>query len=164
MCWLLAILVFSWGFTICYASYVRKHACKMSLEERHDFNLYLYHHKYWKNPILANQALLNNAIILVKMKQYEQAAQALDAMHIEKCKAKEMKLIYFLRIIIASFEDNEEKIEKAKIRYTGIKDDAGNYPASELVENWIQMNDLEQMTACLEQIKPVKKNTQVLLS
>ena len=37
-----------------------------------------------KNPILANQALLNNAIILVKMKQYEQAAQALDAMHIEK--------------------------------------------------------------------------------
>ncbi|MFR3343052.1 MAG: hypothetical protein ACLTS6_02600 [Anaerobutyricum sp.] len=38
------------------------------------------HHKYWKNPILANQALLNNAIILVKMKQYEQAAQALDAM------------------------------------------------------------------------------------
>ena len=157
LCWLLAILVFSWGFTICYASYVRKHACKMSLEERHDFNLYLYHHKYWKNPILANQALLNNAIILVKMKQYEQATQALDAMHIEKCKAKEMKLIYFLRIIIASFEDNEEKIEKAKIRYTGIKDDTGNYPASELVENWIQMNDLEQMTACLEQIKPVKK-------
>ena len=94
LCWLLAILVFSWGLTICYASYVRKHACKMSLEERHDFNLYLYHHKYWKNPILANQALLNNAIILVKMKQYEQAAQALDAMHIEKCKAKEMKLIY----------------------------------------------------------------------
>ena len=47
--------------------------------------------------------------------------------------------------------------KKAKIRYTGIKDDAGNYPASELVENWIQMNDLEQMTACLEQIKPVKK-------
>ena len=91
------------------------------------------------------------------MKQYEQAAQALDAMHIEKCKAKAMKLIYFLRIIIASFEDNEEEIEKAKIRYTGIKDDAGNYPASELVENWIQMNDLEQMTACLEQIKPVKK-------
>lgn len=157
LCWLLAILVFSWGFTICYASYVRKHACKMSLEERHDFNLYLYHHKYWKSPILANQALLNNAIILVKMKQYEQAAQALDAMHIEKCKAKEMKLIYFLRIIIASFRDNEEEIEKAKIRYTGIKDDAGNYPASELVENWIQMNDLEQMTACLEQIKPVKK-------
>ena len=157
LCWLLAILVFSWGLTICYASYVRKHACKMSLEERHDFNLYLYHHKYWKNPILANQALLNNAIILVKMKQYEQAAQALDAMHIEKCKAKEMKLIYFLRIIIASFEDNEEEIEKAKIRYTGIKDDTGNYPASELVENWIQMNDLEQMTACLEQIKPVKK-------
>ena len=78
-------------------------------------------------------------------------------MHIEKCKAKEMKLIYFLRIIIASFEDDEEEIEKAKIRYTGIKDDAGNYPASELVENWIQMNDLEQMTACLEQIKPVKK-------
>ena len=157
LCWLLAILVFSWGLTICYASYVRKHACKMSLEERHDFNLYLYHHKYWKNPILANQALLNNAIILVKMKQYEQAAQALDAMHIEKCKAKEMKLIYFLRIIIASFRDNEEEIEKAKIRYTGIKDDAGNYPASELVENWIQMNDLEQMTVCLEQIKPVKK-------
>ena len=157
LCWLLAILVFSWGFTICYASYVRKHACKMSLEERHDFNLYLYHHKYWKNPILANQALLNNAIILVKMKQYKQASQVLDAMHIEKCKAKEMKLIYFLRIIIASFEDNEEEIEKAKIRYTGIKDDAGNYPASELVENWIQMNDLEQMTACLEQIKPVKK-------
>ena len=82
LCWLLAILDFSWGFTICYASYVRKHACKMSLEERHDFNLYLYHHKYWKNPILANQALLNNAIILVKMKQYEQASQALDAMHI----------------------------------------------------------------------------------
>ena len=46
------------------------------------------------------------------MKQYEQAAQALDAMYIEKCKAKEMKLIYFLRIIIASFEDNEEEIEK----------------------------------------------------
>ena len=159
LCWLLAIIVLDWGFTICYAAYVRKHACKMSLEERHDFNLYLYHHKYWKNPILANQALLNNAIILVKMKQYEQAAQALDAMHIEKCKAKEMKLIYFLRIIIASFRDNEEEIEKAKIRYTGIKDDAGNYPASELVENWIQMNDLEQMTACLEQIKPVKKES-----
>ena len=35
LCWLLAILVFSWGFTICYVSYVRKHACKMSLEERH---------------------------------------------------------------------------------------------------------------------------------
>lgn len=33
----------------------------------------------------------------------------------------------------------------------------GNYPASELLENWIQMNNLEQMTACLEQIKPVKK-------
>jgi hypothetical protein len=157
LCWLLAIIVLAWGFTICYASYVRKHACKMSLEERHDFNQYLYHHKYWKNPILANQALLNNAIILVKMKQYEQAAQALDVMHIEKCKAKEMKLIYFLRIIIASFKDDEEEIEKAKIRYTGIKDDAGNYPASELVENWIQMNDLEQMTACLEQMKPVKK-------
>ena len=125
----------------------------------------------WKNDMtltcictIANQALLNNAIILVKMKQYEQAAQALDAMYIEKCKAKEMKLIYFLRIIIASFEDNEEEIEKAKIRYTGIKDDAGNYPASELVENWIQMNDLEQMTACLEQINLSKKNTQVLLS
>ena len=88
---------FSWGFTICYASYVRKHACKMSLEERHDFNLYLYHHKYWKNPILANQALLNNAIILVKMKQYEQAAQALDAMHIEKCKAKENETNLFLK-------------------------------------------------------------------
>ena len=64
LCWLLAILVFSWGFTICYASYVRKHACKMSLEERHDFNLYLYHHKYWKNPILANQALLSSAELI----------------------------------------------------------------------------------------------------
>ena len=40
LCWLLAILVFSWGFTICYASYVRKHACKMSLEgSYYDFNL-----------------------------------------------------------------------------------------------------------------------------
>ena len=36
LCWLLAILAFSWGLTICYASYVRKHACKMSLEERHE--------------------------------------------------------------------------------------------------------------------------------
>ena len=157
LCWLLAILVFSWGFTICYASYVRKHACKMSLEERHDFNLYLYHHKYWKNPTLANQALLNNAIILVKMKQHEQAAQALDAMHIEKCKADEMKLIYFLRIIIASSKEDDGEIEKEKTRYTGIADSTGNYPDLEVLESWIQMNDLEQMTACLEQIKPVKK-------
>ena len=157
LCWLLAILVFSWGLTICYASYVRKHACKMSLEERHDFNLYLYHHKYWKNPTLANQALLNNAIILVKMKQHEQAAQALDAMHIEKCKADEMKLIYFLRIIIASSKEDDGEIEKEKTRYTGIADSTGNYPDLEVLESWIQMNDLEQMTACLEQIKPVKK-------
>ena len=132
LCWLLAILVFSWGLTICYASYVRKHACKMSLEERHDFNLYLYHHKYWKNPTLANQALLNNAIILVKMKQHEQAAQALDAMHIEKCKADEMKLIYFLRIIIASSKEDDGEIEKEKTRYTGIVDSTGKYPDLEV--------------------------------
>lgn len=157
LCWLLATLIFSWGLTICYASYFQKHVSKMSLEERHDYNLYLYHHKYWKNPTLANQALLKNAIHLVRMKQYEQAAQALDAMYIEKCKAKEMKLIYFLRIIIASFLEDKEEIEKAKTRYTGIADSTGNYPDSELLENWIQMKDLEQMTACIEQIRPVKK-------
>lgn len=157
LCWLLAIVVSAWGFTICYASYVRKHTSKMSLEERHDFNLYMYHHKYWKNPTLANQALLNNAVILVKLKKYDQAAQALDALYIEKCKAKEMKLIYFLRIIIASSKEDAGEIEKEKTRYTGISDSMGNYPDSEVLENWIQMNDLEQMTACLEQIKPVKK-------
>ena len=157
LCWLLAILFFSWGLTISYASYVRKHASKMSLEERHDFNLYMYHHKYWKNPTLANQVLLNNAIILVKMKQYEQAAQALDAMHMEKCKADEMKRIYFLRIMIASSNGDEEEIEKAKTRYTGIVDSTGNYPDTELLEGWLQMNDLERMTACLEQLKPVRK-------
>ena len=157
LCWLLAIVVSAWGFTICYASYVRKHTSKMSLEERHDFNLYMYHHKYWKNPTLANQALLNNAVILIKLKKYDQASQALDAMYMEKCKVKEMKLIYFLRIVIASSKADDEEIEKAKTRYTGIFDSTGNYPDSEVLENWIQMNDLEQMTACLEQIKPVKK-------
>ena len=77
-------------------SWVLPYAMRLMSESAHvkclwkndDFNLYLYHHKYWKNPILANQALLNNAIILVKMKQYEQAAQALDAMHIENVKRK----------------------------------------------------------------------------
>lgn len=157
LCWLLAIVVFAWGFTICYASYVRKHSAKMSLEEKHDFNLYMYHHKYWKNPTLANQTLLNNAIILVRLTRYDQASQALDAMYIEKCKAKEMKLIYFLRIIIASFKNDKEEIEKAKTRYTGIADSTGNYPDSELLENWIQMNDLEQMITCLEQIKSARK-------
>ena len=157
LCWSMAIVVLDWGLTICHASYIRKYACKMSLEERHDFNLYKYHHKYWKNPIMANQVLLNNAIILVKMRQYEQADQVLDAMHIEKCKAGEMKLIYFLRIIIASSKKDDGEIEKAKTRYTGITDSTGNYPDAELLENWIQIKDLEQMTTCLEQIKPVKK-------
>ncbi|MFR3343051.1 MAG: hypothetical protein ACLTS6_02595 [Anaerobutyricum sp.] len=82
--------------------------------------------------------------------------------HIEKCKAKAMKLIYFLRIIIASFEDNEEEIEKAKIRYTGIKDDAGNYPASELVENWIQMNRSGADDSVSGTNETCQKNTQVL--
>ena len=75
-----------------------------------------------------------------------------------------MKLIYFLRIIIASFKDDEEEIEKAKmIQYTGIKDDA-EITRLRIGGKLIQMNDLEQMTACLEQMKPVKKEYPVLLS
>ena len=59
---------FSWGLTICEASSFRKHASKMSLEERHDFNLYMYHHKYWKKFDYGKSGSFNNAMILVRLK------------------------------------------------------------------------------------------------
>lgn len=153
----LAAVILAYGLKLICASFTRKSTAKMSLEEKHDYNLYLYHHKYWKNPTVANQALLNNAVILVKLKKYTQAAQALDAMYIEKCKAKEMKLIYFLKVIIASFEMEKDTIEKEWVRYTGIVDEEGKYPDQETLEGYIQMNDLDSMAACLDRIRLAKK-------
>ena len=155
--WALALIILLYGLLLTCASSKRKSVEHMSIEDKHDYNLYLYHHVYWKNRNTANKILLNNAMLLVQLKRYRQAAQALDSIYIEKCSGKEMKQMYFLRLMIAAYEDEKDDIEQEFTRYIGIKDEEKEYPDDELLKSYIQMKDLEDLAECLEKIKSEKK-------
>lgn len=117
------------------------------MDTRYDYNLYLYHHhRYWKNKLTANMVLFSNAVINIKRKKYDRAKQELDLMYSEKHKINDLKKIYFLKVIIACYEQNEEEIKDAFERYTGIKDTTVDYPDADTLMNWILDNDIEKMT------------------
>lgn len=151
-------------FFICAASvYTKNRLKKRSLETRYDYNLYLYHHhRYWKNKLTANMVLFSNAVINIKRKKYDRAKQELDLMYSEKHKINDLKKIYFLKVIIACYEQDEEEIKDAFVRYTGIKDTTVDYPDADTLMNWILDNDIEKMTETIDKIVvSVKKRNPV---
>ena len=106
--------------------------------------------------------LFSNAVINIKRKKYDRAKQELDLMYSEKHKINDLKKIYFLKVIIACYEQNEEEIKDAFVRYTGIKDTTVDYPDADTLMNWILDNDIEKMTETIDKIViPVKKRNPV---
>ena len=61
--------------------------------------------------------LFSNAVIDIKMKKYDRAKQELDLMYSEKHKINDLKKIYFLKVIIACYEQDEEEIKDAELSY-----------------------------------------------
>ena len=159
----IADIIFAFGLRITASVYTKNRLKKKSLETRYDYNLYLYHHhRYWKNKLTANMVLFSNAVIDIKRKKYVRAKQELDLMYSEKHKINDLKKIYFLKVIIACYEQNEEELKDAFVRYTGIKDTTVDYPDADTLMNWILDNDIEKMTEMIDKIViPVKKRNPV---
>lgn len=150
---LIADLIFAFGLRIAVSAYTKNQLKKQSLDTRYDYNLYLYHHhRYWKNKLTANMVLFSNAVINIKRKKYDRAKQELDLMYSEKHKINDLKKIYFLKVIIACYEQNEEEIKDAFVRYTGIKDTTVDYPDADTLMNWILDYDIEKMTETIDKI------------
>lgn len=157
--WLVADLIFAFGLRTTLSIHTKNRLKNQSLETRYDYNLYLYHHhRYWKNKLTANIVLFSNAVIDIKRKKYDQAKQELDLMYNEKFKINDLKKIYFLKVIIACYEQDEEEIKGAFVRYTGIKDTTVDYPDEDTLTSWILDNDIEKMTESIDtKVLPVKK-------
>lgn len=114
----IADIIFTFGLRTTASVYTKNRLKKRSLETRYDYNLYLYHHhRYWKNKLTANMVLFSNTVIDIKMKKYDRAKQELDLMYSEKHKINDLKKIYFLKVIIACYEQDEEEIKDAELSY-----------------------------------------------
>lgn len=158
----IADVIFAFGLRITASVYTKNRLKKQSLETRYDYNLYLYHHRYWKNKLTANMVLFSNAVIDIKRKKFDRAKKELNQMYSEKHKVNDLKKIYFLKVIIACYEQNEGEIKDAFVRYTGIKDTTVDYPDADTLMNWILDNDIEKMTETIDKIViPVKKRNPV---
>ena len=161
--WLIADLIFAFGLRTALSAHTKNRLKKQSLETRYDYNLYLYHHhRYWKNKLTANMVLFSNAVIDIKGKKYDRAKQELDLMYSEKYKINDLKKIYFLKVIIACYEQDEKEIKDAFVRYTGIKDTTVDYPDADTLTSWILDNNIEKMTESIDtRILPMKKRNPV---
>ena len=76
----IAIILFTEGIVLAYKAHVVKHAGKLSLEERLDYDVVLYQRGYYKRKISRNNCLLMIAKLLAKMNDKSRCGEAIDNM------------------------------------------------------------------------------------
>lgn len=76
----LAIILFTEGIVLAYKAHVIKKAKKLSLEERLDYDVFLYHRGYHKRKTTRNSCLLAMAKLLAQMDDKERCKEAIANM------------------------------------------------------------------------------------
>ncbi len=162
--WFFCLAILLFGYIQMLNSMSRKRSLKMPPEERHDYALLFYYFQKGKNLLVTNIYLLGCAETDIYLQRYELAQQALDEIHMEKCKADQLKKIWLLRMIIALSEKNEQEAQEAFIRYTGITHTVNPFPADEIVQDCLDAGDTLALTEAMKKCVKVKKEHPVRIA
>ena len=164
ICQLLAIVELTYGLRIAEIAQKRKKACQLSPEERHVYTQYLYEKQYRNYPAMKNQMLFIMARMDIQTGNYERAGEELKKIYTEKCSTEQLKLYYYLKIIVSAALDNTTEIHKNKICYLAIPDIKGSYPPESKLNTWIEQSDIEAMVNALKAAVSDKKGHPVRIS
>ncbi|MGN8818500.1 hypothetical protein ACTNEN_09285 [Oribacterium sp. HCP28S3_H8] len=148
----------------------------LSSQGRHDFNLYRYWYGFHKKEGLRVTSLLAMARLDILMDDSSRAEAALDEINTAKLSASQLKLFALLRIaakvlahnLTASPESGHANATGAElskapelsvadwyIRYSGISDASGSFPADAVVKAWMEGSSqgaAERKTQLIESI------------
>ena len=157
ICQLITVLELGYGLRIAELAQKRKRSYRLSTKERYTYAQYLYEKQYNKYPLLANQMLFIMARMDVRMENYERAAEELGKIYIEKCSTEQLKLYYYLKIMVSVAAGDGTGIHENRIRYRAIPDTKGAYPPESELDMWINQSDTVQMSEALKKAAPDKK-------
>lgn len=128
---------------------------RLSLQDRHDFILYRFHHGFGRRESTRTPSLLSMAQIDLAAGNAELAKEALKEIHIEKLNGSQMKLTALLWIFTLLSEDPEADEKNLKgaedwyHTYIKIPDTSGKFPDAEKVASWIRQENQEEMQSVI---------------
>lgn len=164
ICQLLAIVELCYGLRIAEIAQSRKRSYKLSLEDRHAYAQHLYEKQYRSYPAVANQAFFIMARMDIQMGNYERAGEELKKICVDKCNTEQLKLYYYLKMIVSVTADDRTEIQENQMRYLAIPDVKGAYPSESELGVWIKKSDTGKMAEALKKAVPDKKEHPVRIS
>jgi ABC-type multidrug transport system fused ATPase/permease subunit len=124
---------------------------KLSLQDRHDFILYRYHHGFGSTEMNRTSSLLTMAQIDLAVGNAGLAKEALKEIHVEKLNGSQMKQTALLWILVSLAENladdgkYQSDAEDWFHTYIKIPDTSGKFPDNELVTSWMHREKQEEM-------------------
>ena len=157
ICQLLAVVELAYGLRIAEIAKKRKKSYQLSAAERHAYTQYLYQKQYYRYPVLANQMFFIMVRMDIQMENYDRAEEELEKIIVEKCSTEQLKLYYYMKIIVLVASDAKEKIQENRMRYLAIPDVKGVYPLEAELDMWIKQNNIAKMTEAVKKAAAEKK-------
>lgn len=157
ICQMLAIVELAYGLQIALIAQRRKKSYRLPPEERHEYARYLYEKQYRRYPSLANQMLFITARMDAILGNYDRMADELADIRVEKCIPEQLKLYYYLKMLVAVAAGDGTGLREKCLCYDGIPDIKGVYPSESELAAWIEKRDTVQMAEALKKAVPDKK-------
>lgn len=157
ICQLIAVVELAYGLRIAEMAQKRKKSYRLPTKERYAYAQHLYEKQYYRYPVLANQMFFIMARMDIQMENYTRAGEELEKIVVEKCSTEQLKLYYYLKIMVSVASDDKERIQENWIRYLAIPDVKSVYPLESELDMWIKQNDTTKMTEALKKAAAEKK-------
>lgn len=157
ICQGLAIIELSCGLRLAEIAQNRKRSYKLSPKERHAYARQLYEKQYRSYPAAANHTFFVMARMDIQMGKYERAGKELEEIRIKKCSTMQLKLYYYLKIIVSVSEEDITGVKENRMRYLAIPDAKGTYLSEDKLDMWIKQRDIEQMAEGMKKAVPDRK-------